>query len=84
MVGGGHCCFRPESNEITEEVGSRHLGDKRAELKVKLTARNTTSGCLRQMAAVRVRLGVGMGRWTRQTGLGGELGGENCREMMGS
>ena len=44
--------------------------------------RHATSGCLRQMAAVRVRLGVGMGRWTRQTGLGGELGGENCREMM--
>ena len=55
----------------------------RAELKVKLM--HTTSGCLRQMAAVRVRLGGGDGQMDKtDCGLGGELGRENCREMMDS
>ena len=47
--------------------------------------RHTTSGCLRQMAAVRVRLGGGDGQMDKtDCGLGGELGRENCREMMDS
>ena len=55
------------------------------ELRLDAKHRHTTSGCLRQMATVGVRLEGGDGQMDKtDCGLGGELGRENCREMMDS